>query len=96
MMDIYQVIKEPRITEKANIQKEDTNQVTFKVHKKANKVEIRQAVETFFKTKVLDVRTMNVRGKRRRMGKTVGKKSDWKKSVVRLAPGESIEFFEGM
>ena len=96
MMDIYQVIKEPRITEKANIQKEDTNQVTFRVHKKANKVEIRQAVETFFKTKVLDVRTMNVRGKRRRMGKTVGKKSDWKKAVVRLAPGENIEFFEGM
>ncbi len=96
MMDIYQVIREPRITEKANIQKEDTNQVTFKVHKKANKVEIRQAVETFFKTKVLDVRTMNVRGKRRRMGKTVGKKSDWKKAVVRLAPGENIEFFEGM
>jgi large subunit ribosomal protein L23 len=96
VMDIYQVIKEPRITEKANIQKEDTNQVTFKVHKKANKVEIRQAVETFFKTKVLDVRTMNVRGKRRRMGKTVGKKSDWKKAVVRLAPGEKIEFFEGM
>ena len=96
MMDIYQVIKEPHITEKANIQKEGTNQVTFKVHKKANKVEIRQAVETFFKTKVLDVRTMNVRGKRRRMGKTVGKKSDWKKAVVRLAPGENIEFFEGM
>jgi len=96
VMDIYQVIKEPRITEKANIQKEDTNQVTFKVHKKANKVEIRQAVETFFKTKVLDVRTMNVRGKKRRMGKTVGKKSDWKKAVVRLAPGENIEFFEGM
>ncbi len=96
MMDIYQVIKEPRITEKANIQKEGANQITFKVHKKANKVEIRQAVETFFKTKVLDVRTMNVRGKRRRMGKTVGKKSDWKKAVVRLAPGENIEFFEGM
>ena len=96
MMDIYQVIKEPRITEKANIQKEVTNQVTFVVHKKANKVEIRQAVETFFKTKVLDVRTMNVRGKRRRMGRTVGKKSDWKKAVVRLAPGENIEFFEGM
>ena len=96
MMDIYQVIKEPHITEKANIQKEGANQITFKVHKKANKVEIRQAVETFFKTKVLDVRTMNVRGKRRRMGKTVGKKSDWKKAVVRLAPGANIEFFEGM
>ena len=96
MMDIYQVIKEPHITEKANLQKEGANQITFKVHKKANKVEIRQAVETFFKTKVLDVQTMNVRGKRRRMGKTVGKKSDWKKAVVRLAPGENIEFFEGM
>ncbi len=96
MMDIYQVIKEPHITEKANLQKEGANQVTFKVHKKANKVEIKQAVETFLKTKVLDVRTMNVRGKQRRMGKTVGKKADWKKAVVRLAPGENIEFFEGM
>jgi large subunit ribosomal protein L23 len=95
-MNIYQVIKEPHITEKANIQKEVTNQITFRVHKKANKVEIRQAVETFFKTKVLEVRTMNVRGKKRRMGRTVGKKSDWKKAVVRLAPGENIEFFEGM
>jgi large subunit ribosomal protein L23 len=96
VMHIYQVIREPHVTEKANIQKEGTNQITFKVHKKANKVEIRQAVETFFKTKVLDVQTMNVLGKRRRMGKTVGKKSDWKKAVVRLAPGEKIEFFEGM
>jgi large subunit ribosomal protein L23 len=95
-MNIYQVIKEPHITEKANIQKEVTNQITFRVHKKANKVEIRQAVETFFKTKVLEVRTINVRGKKRRMGRTVGKKSDWKKAVVRLAPGENIEFFEGM
>ena len=96
MMNIYQVIKEPHITEKANLQKEETNQITFRVHKKANKVEIRQAVETFYKTKVLEVRTMNVRGKKRRMGRTVGKKSDWKKAVVRLAPGENIEFFEGM
>jgi large subunit ribosomal protein L23 len=96
VMNIYQVIKEPHITEKANIQKEETNQITFRVHQKANKVEIRQAVETFFKTKVLEVRTMNVRGKKRRMGRTVGKKSDWKKAVVRLAPGENIEFFEGM
>ena len=95
-MDIYQVIKEPHITEKANLQKEGTNQVSFKVHKRANKIEIKQAVETLFKTKVLDVRTMNVRGKRRRMGRSVGKKPDWKKAVVRLAPGENIEFFEGM
>jgi len=95
-VDIYQVIKEPHITEKANIQKNETNQVTFNVHRGANKIEIRQAVETLLKTKVLDVRTMNVQGKRRRMGKTMGRRSHWKKAVVRLAPGQSIEFFEGM
>ena len=95
-MDIYQVIKEPHITEKSNVQKEGTNQVSFKVHRRANKIEIRQAVETFLKTKVLEVKTMNVRGKRRRMGKSLGKRPDWKKAVVRLAPGENIEFFEGM
>ncbi len=90
------MIKEPHITEKATVQKEESNQISFKVHRRANKIEIRQAVETFFKIKVLDVRTMNVRGKSRRMGKSAGKKPDWKKAVVKLAPGESIEFFEGM
>lgn len=90
------MIKEPHITEKANSQKELHNQISFKVHKRANKVEIRHAVESMFKKKVLDVRTMNVRGKRRRMGRFSGKKSDWKKAVVTLAPGESIEFFEGV
>ena len=90
------MIKEPHITEKSNVQKEGTNQVSFKVHRRANKIEIRQAVETFLKAKVLDVRTMNVRGKRRRMGKSLGKRPDWKKAVVKLAPGENIEFFEGM
>jgi len=95
-VDIYQIIKEPHITEKANIQKGETNQVTFKVHRGANKIEIRQAVETLLKTKVLDVKTMNVRGKRRRMGRTMGRKPHWKKAIVRLAPGQNIEFFEGM
>ena len=95
-MDIYQVIKEPHITEKGTLQKEGYNQITFKVHKRANKIEIKRAVETFFKTKVLDVKTMSVRGKKRRMGRNIGKKADWKKAVVKLAPGENIEFFEGM
>jgi len=95
-VDIYQVIKEPHITEKANIQKSETNQVTFNVHRGANKIEIKQAVETLLKTKVLDVRTMNVRGKSRRMGKTMGRRSHWKKAIVSLAPGQNIEFFEGM
>jgi large subunit ribosomal protein L23 len=95
-VDIYQVIKEPHVTEKANLLKEGANQVSFKVHKRANKIEIRQAVEAFLKAKVLEVRIMNVRGKRRRMGRSAGKKPDWKKAIVRLAPGENIEFFEGM
>jgi len=95
-VDIYQVIKEPHITEKANLQKGDTNQVSFKVHRQANKIEIWQAVEVLFKAKVLDVRTMNMRGKSRRMGKHVGRKPHWKKAIVQLAPGETIEFFEGM
>ena len=80
----------------AKSQKEGNNQISFKVHKRANKIEIKRAVETFFKTKVVDVKTMSVRGKKRRMGRNVGKKADWKKAVVKLAPGENIEFFEGM
>ncbi|HIC85400.1 MAG TPA: 50S ribosomal protein L23 [Desulfobacterales bacterium] len=95
-MDIYQVIREPHITEKSNIQKEAYNQVTFKVHKDANKIEIRRAVEELLKVKVVDVKVMNVRGKRRRMGRNIGKRPDWKKAIVKLAPGENIEFFEGM
>ena len=90
------MIKEPHITEKANLQKGETNQVSFKVHRQANKIEIRKAVESLFKAKVLDVRTMNMRGKSRRMGKHVGRKPHWKKAIVQLAPGENIEFFEGM
>jgi len=92
---MFQIIREPHITEKANIQKSDANQVTFKVHKRANKIEIKRAVEVLLKTKVLDVRTMNVRGKSRRMGRTMGRRPHWKKAVVRLAPGQNIEFFEG-
>jgi large subunit ribosomal protein L23 len=95
-VDIYQVIKEPHVTEKANLQKGDANQVSFKVHRQANKIEIRRAVETLFKTKVLNVRTMNMIGKSRRMGKHLGRKPHWKKAIVQLAPGENIEFFEGM
>lgn len=95
-MDIYHVIKEPHITEKANRQKEKANQVSFKVHKHANKIEIKEAVESLLKAKVVSVRTSNVRGKRRRMGRTAGKRPDWKKAVVKLAPGENIEFFEGI
>jgi large subunit ribosomal protein L23 len=95
-MDIYQVIKKPLITEKGNVQKEQMNKISLRVDRRANKVEIRKAVETLFKTKVLDVRTLNVQGKKRRIGRNVGKRPDWKKAVVTLAPGKTIEFFEGV
>jgi large subunit ribosomal protein L23 len=95
-MDIYNVIKEPHIAEKVNQQKELFNQLTFKVDKRANKVEIKKAVERIFKTKVLDVKTLNIKGKKRRIGRNIGKRPDWKKAIVRLAPGEKVEFFEGV
>ena len=94
-MDIYQVIREPHTTEKAIYQK-GFNQISFKVHTRANKIEIRKAVEALLKRKVLEVKTMNVKGKGRRVGRNIGKKADWKKAIVKLAPGENVEIFEGM
>lgn len=90
------MIKEPHVAEKVNIQKELFNQLTFKVDRRANKVEIKKAVEKIFKTKVLDVKTLNIKGKKRRIGRNIGKRPDWKKAIVRLAPGEKVEFFEGV
>ncbi|MBW2029934.1 MAG: 50S ribosomal protein L23 [Deltaproteobacteria bacterium] len=95
-MDIYRVIKEPHITEKASLQKELNNQISFKVDRRATKVEIRQAVESLLNAKVLGVKTINMRGKKRRLGRNVGKRPDWKKAIVKLAPGENIEFFESV
>jgi large subunit ribosomal protein L23 len=95
-MDINDVIKEPHIAEKGNLQKELYNQITLKVDRRANKVEIKRAVEKILKTKVLDVKTMNMKGKKRRVGRNTGKRPDWKKAIVRLAPGENVEFFEGL
>ncbi len=95
-MDLYQVLIGPHITEKATQIKSATDQIVFKVHKDANKIEIKQAVERFFKVKVLDVRTINMKGKKKRLGRFEGKKPDWKKAIVKLAPGQKIELFEGL
>ena len=95
-MNLYRVIKEPHITEKGSLQKELHNQITLRVDKRANKIEIRRAVETIFKIRVLQVRTMNMTGKKRRVGRNIGKKPDWKKAIVKLAPGENVEFFDGV
>ena len=95
-MDIYFVIKKPVITEKSTIARDEENKYFFEVDRRANKIEIAKAVEKLFKVKVSNVHTMNMCGKKRRMGKVLGKKSDWKKAVVTLAPGSSIEIHEGV
>lgn len=95
-MNIHEVIREPHITEKSTVQKESSNQMVFKVDRSANKIEVRRAVEALLKAKVVSVKTANVTGKKRRVGRNTGKKADWKKAVVTLAPGESIDFFEGV
>ena len=95
MKNIYEIIKRPILTEKTTIQKEEANKITFEVDRKANKIEIKQAVEKIFKVKVADVNTMMVRGKVKRVGRFKGKRPDWKKAVVTLKPGEQIPFLEG-
>lgn len=89
------VLLRPYITEKTTALMAE-NKYTFVVPLTANKIEIRQAVEQIFKVKVLDVNTIRVMGKTKRMGKNIGKRSDFKKAIVKLAPGERIEFFEGV
>lgn len=89
------VLLRPLVTEKTAAMMQE-NRYSFEVPLTANKVEIRQAVESIFKVKVLSVNTIRVMGKMKRMGKHQGRRSDYKKAIVKLAPGETIEFFEGM
>jgi large subunit ribosomal protein L23 len=96
MKAYHHLIKGPVITEKTHSQREVANQLTFRVNLKANKIEIRKAIEDIFKVKVLGVNTVRVRGKKKRLGRTEGMRPDWKKAVVTLAPGEKISGFEGV
>lgn len=82
------------ITEKAERLKAGQNKYSFRVHVGANKIEIRKAVERLFKIHVIDVRVMNFMGKKRRMGIFAGRKSNWKKAVVTVKQGETIEALE--
>jgi large subunit ribosomal protein L23 len=96
MKAYHQLIKGPIITEKSHSLKEAGNKLTLKVDVKANKIEIRKAVEVLFKVKVLAVNTIQMMGKKKRLGKTEGKRPDWKKAIVTLAPGEKIAGYEGL
>ena len=94
-MHAEQIIKRPvLLTEKVERLREDENKVVFEVDQRANKIQIRSAVEELFGVKVTDVNTSIVRGKERRMGRGHGKLQNWKKAVVTLADGENIQFYE--
>jgi large subunit ribosomal protein L23 len=97
------MIREPRsivrralVTEKGTRLREGQNGFLFEVARDANKIEIRNAVEKLWNVDVLSVRTSIVRGKEKRMGRFVGKRSNWKKAVVTIAAGQNVEFFEGV
>ena len=94
-MNLIDVVRGPIITEKGTLVGEAGNQVVFRVHTNANKIEIRHAVETLFKVKVTKVRTAQHLGKVRRVGKYAGRRPNWKKAYVTLAEGNRIDFFEG-
>lgn len=94
MKNLYNIIKKPCLTEKGMTLQEMNNQVVFKVDPAANKFEIKQAVETVFNVTVADVRTCNVVGKKKRMGKHMGRRASWKKAIVNLAEGSTIDFLE--
>jgi large subunit ribosomal protein L23 len=95
-MNLHDVIQQPLVTEKSNIAREEANIATFRVDPNASKHDIRRAVETLFEVKVAKVRTMQQPGKKKRVGKHIGRRPAWKKAIVELAEGQTIEFFEGV
>ncbi|HEX3527899.1 MAG TPA: 50S ribosomal protein L23 [Thermoanaerobaculia bacterium] len=96
-MKTQEIIRRPLITEKSTVLRDEKNIIAFEVHRDANRIEVKRAVEAQFKVKVADVRIARVHGKVRRQGRSVGRRPDWKKAYVRLVEGEKqIEFFEGM
>jgi len=95
-MNIYSVIKKPLVTEKSTIARDEENKYLFEVDRGATKIDIRYAVEKIFKVSVVNVHTINVSGKKKRVGRVVGRRRNWKKAVITLAPGSSIEVHEGV
>jgi large subunit ribosomal protein L23 len=96
-MHVYEIIRRPVMTEKSNAQGDERNQYTFEVDRRANKMQVKDAVETVFNVKVREVNIINVPAKMGRYGRVmVTKKSAWKKAIVTLVPGSTIQFFEGV
>ncbi|MDK2848141.1 MAG: large subunit ribosomal protein [Desulfuromonadales bacterium] len=93
MKPLHEILKRPLVTEKTVQQEGEAQVVAFEVKREANKVEIKRAVEQAFEVKVKNVNTVLVAGKVKRLGRTYGKRSNWKKAYVTLAEGSSIDLF---
>jgi len=96
MKDFTTIIKKPLVTEKGTMLRQEDNQVIFSVGIDANKIEIKKAVEGLFKVHVEDVRTILMKGKIKRFGRHEYRRSNWKKAIVKLKKGDSIEIYEGV
>ena len=94
--DVRDIIRRPLVTEKSTTANEEANKVTFAVRRDANKIEIKKAVEEVFGVRVLEIRTMTMHGKKKRIGFRQGRRPDWKKAVVTLREGERIDLFENV
>ncbi len=94
MKDARQIVKRALITEKGSVLRERAGQYTFEVDTDANKIEIKKAIETIFKVKVTDVRTQLMHGKVKRLGRSMGRRPDWKRAIVTLAADQTIELFD--
>ncbi len=92
----YRILKRPLVTEKSTVEKDQRNKLCFEVDRRANKIQIKNAVEKMFKVNVLDVATLGMKGKLKRVGRHFTKSPDWKKAVVTIKPGQRVEFFEGV
>ena len=94
-MNRFEIIKRPLDTEKLDRMRDRENKFAFEIDLKANKTEVKQAVEQLFKVKVVTIKTAIVRGKFRRIGRNEGRRPNWKKAIVTLKEGDAIQLFEG-
>ena len=95
-MDARQIIIRPIVTEKSTVIRDISNQYSFRVIPQASKRQIASAIEELFDVHITKIRTMKMQGKMKRLGRNVGRKASWKKAIVTLAEGDTIDFFEGV
>jgi large subunit ribosomal protein L23 len=95
-VNAQQIIQKPLVTERSMVLRDTQNKYMFKVHTRATKPEIRKAIEELFSVKVTDVKTMNVAGKPKRLGRSFGRRPAWKKAIVTVAQGQAIEIYDAV